>query len=116
MVESMTMNAEQPLDRLFERLRESLGELAPEPLLSGMKPVVEGFLAQFQLVPKREYDAHMATLSLQRVRSLQRLRGLQRPQESVRSSESIRASSCATVSSRRLRVAICASYSRFGTS
>ena len=38
-------------------------ELAPEPLLSGMKPVLEGFLAQFQLVPKREYDAHMATLS-----------------------------------------------------
>ncbi len=58
----MTMNAEQPLDSLFERLRETLGDLAPEPLLSGMKPVVEGFLAQFQLVPKREYDAHMTTL------------------------------------------------------
>jgi BMFP domain-containing protein YqiC len=58
----MTDTTTRPLDSLLSRLREALGELAPEPLLNRMKPVLEGFLAQFQLVPKREYDAHMAAL------------------------------------------------------
>ena len=52
-----------PLENLFARLRETLGELAPEPLLRRMQPVLEGFFEQFQLVPKREYDAHLASLS-----------------------------------------------------
>lgn len=59
----MTDTTTSPLDSLLSRLREALGELAPEPLLNRMKPVLEGFLAQFQLVPKREYDAHMAALT-----------------------------------------------------
>ena len=56
------MVTEQPLDTLLTRLREALGELTPEPLLQRMKPVVESFLSQFQLVPKHEYDAHMKAI------------------------------------------------------
>jgi len=58
----MSQTAQTPLDALFARLRETLGELAPESLMNRMQPVVEGFFEQFQLVPKREYEAHMATL------------------------------------------------------
>ena len=58
----MTDTTATPLEGLFSRLRDTLGELAPEPLLDRMKPVIEGFLTQFQLVPKREYEAHMAAL------------------------------------------------------
>lgn len=62
----MTERAQAPLhtqlESLFVQLRESLGDLAPEPQLSRMREVVEGFFEQFQLVPKREYDTHMATL------------------------------------------------------
>lgn len=53
---------QHPMETLFARLADTLGELAPEPLLARMRPVLEGFFEQFQLVPKREYDAHMATL------------------------------------------------------
>jgi BMFP domain-containing protein YqiC len=51
-----------PMDDLFERLRQTLGDLTPEPLLNRMKPVVEGFFESFQLVPQREFDAHLANL------------------------------------------------------
>jgi BMFP domain-containing protein YqiC len=51
-----------PLEALFARLREALGELAPEPLLERMRPVFEGFFDQFQLVPRREYDAKLENL------------------------------------------------------
>jgi BMFP domain-containing protein YqiC len=51
-----------PLEVLFARLRETLGDLTPEPLLNRMKPVVQGFLEQFQLVPQREFQAHLANL------------------------------------------------------
>ena len=51
-----------PLEGLLARLQETLGELTPEPLLNRMKPVLEGFFEQFQLVPKREYDAHLDKL------------------------------------------------------
>ena len=51
-----------PLEALFARLRETLGDLTPEPLLNRMKPVVQGFLEQFQLVPQREFQAHLANL------------------------------------------------------
>ena len=54
---------ENPLDALFNTLRSTLGELAPDPLLDRMQPVVERFLAEFQLVPKKEYDGHMAALA-----------------------------------------------------
>jgi len=58
-----TDSAPNTLEALFARLREALGELAPEALLNRMKPVLEGFFEQFQLVPKREYEAHMRTLA-----------------------------------------------------
>ena len=63
-----TMNdtAPNPLEALLANLRDTLGDLAPEPLLNRMKPALERFLEQFQLVPKREYDAHMAKLSRSR--------------------------------------------------
>ena len=51
-----------PLEALFARLRETLGDLTPEPLLNRMKPVVQGFLEQFQLVPQREFQAHLTNL------------------------------------------------------
>ena len=54
--------ASDPLEALFARLRETLGDLTPEPLLNRMKPVVQGFLEQFQLVPQREFQAHLANL------------------------------------------------------
>ena len=57
------MDTQQPVDTLFSRLGEALGELAPEPLLDRMKPVIERFLGQFQLVPKHEYDVHMSSLA-----------------------------------------------------
>ena len=61
----MNDTAQNPLEALLNRLRDTLGDMAPlsaEPLLNRMKPALEGFLEQFQLVPKREYEAHMATL------------------------------------------------------
>jgi polyhydroxyalkanoate synthesis regulator phasin len=51
-----------PLDELIARIRQTLGDLAPEPLLNRLKPVVEDFLGQFQLVPQREFQAHLEQL------------------------------------------------------
>jgi len=62
MDEAMDDKTQNPLDALLERLRITLGDLAPEPLLNRMQPVIENFLEQFQMVPKRDYDAHMAAL------------------------------------------------------
>ena len=59
---SAPIDGPNPLEALFKRLRETLGELAPDPLMSQMRPVVEGFFEQFQLVPKRDYDAHIGKL------------------------------------------------------
>ncbi len=59
----MNQTASNPLETLFARLRDALGELAPDPLLERMKPVLNSFFEQFQLVPRREYDAHLATLT-----------------------------------------------------
>jgi uncharacterized protein HemX len=60
---AMNDTAPNPLEALLANLRDTLGDLAPEPLLNRMKPALERFLEQFQLVPKREYDTHMAKLS-----------------------------------------------------
>jgi BMFP domain-containing protein YqiC len=57
-------NASQPLDTLLNRLREALGDHLPGgPLTDRLQPVLEGFMEQFQLVPRREYDAHLATIA-----------------------------------------------------
>ena len=58
----MNDRTRNPLDALLERLRSALGDLAPEPLLNRIQPVMENFLEQFQMVPKRDYEAHMAAL------------------------------------------------------
>lgn len=52
-----------PLEALFSRIRANLGDLAPEPQLDRLRPVLDGFFEQFQLVPRREYDTHLAALS-----------------------------------------------------
>lgn len=52
-----------PLEALFSRIRATLGDLAPEPLFDRLRPVLDGFFDQFQLVPRREYDTHLAALS-----------------------------------------------------
>ena len=56
------MSTETPEESLFARLRESMADLAPDAVLEQMRPVIERFTAQFELVPKRDYDAHLATL------------------------------------------------------
>ena len=58
----MSQTSSPPLDDLMKRLRDALGE-APASLLDGMRPVLDGFFQQFQLVPRREYDAQLASLS-----------------------------------------------------
>jgi polyhydroxyalkanoate synthesis regulator phasin len=55
-------SATNPLDELIDRIRQTLGELAPESLLNRLKPVFEDFLGQFQLVPQREFQAHLEHL------------------------------------------------------
>ena len=55
----MTQTSGTPLDTLFGRLRDSLGGLTPEPVFERMRPVLDSFFDQFQLVPRREYDAHL---------------------------------------------------------
>lgn len=59
----MNERTRDPLESLFERLRHTLGELTPEPLMNRLKEVLESFFEQFQLVPRREFDAHMAKLA-----------------------------------------------------
>ena len=58
----MSQTSSPPLDDLMKRLRDALGE-APASLLDGMRPVLDGFFQQFQLVPRREYDAQLASLT-----------------------------------------------------
>ena len=51
------------METVLERLREALADLAPEPLLERLRPAVEGVLEPFQLVPRRDYEAHLAKLA-----------------------------------------------------
>ncbi len=55
-------NSRPPLEELLSNLRQTLGALTPEPLLERMRPVLEGFFAQFELVPKRDFEAHLTQL------------------------------------------------------
>ncbi len=57
----MSQTTSPPLDALLNRLRAVAGE-APEALIDRMRPVLDGFFEQFQLVPRREYDAQLANL------------------------------------------------------
>jgi BMFP domain-containing protein YqiC len=62
-----------PVELLLGRLRQALGDLIGDPglasqdLTSRLTPAVESFLAQFELVPKREFE-HYAE-SLERLRA-----------------------------------------------
>jgi len=56
-------SSRQPLDDLLDALRSTLGGLTPEPLLSRMRPVLEGFFEQFQLVQKRDFETHLASVA-----------------------------------------------------
>jgi BMFP domain-containing protein YqiC len=58
----MSQTTREPLDALLNRLRTVAGE-APESLIDRMRPVLDGFFEQFQLVPRREYDAQLASLT-----------------------------------------------------
>ena len=59
----MNQRAQTPLDSLFAGLRDALGEISPENLKNRVRPVLDGFFEQFELVPRREYDAHLASLA-----------------------------------------------------
>ncbi len=58
----MAANPPPPLEELIDRLRQALGNLSPEPLAASVRPVLEGFFEQFELVPKRDFDAHLKQL------------------------------------------------------
>jgi len=53
----------QPLDALFTGLKDAFDDIAPDNLGNRLRPVLEGFFEQFQLVPRRDYDAHLAALA-----------------------------------------------------
>ncbi len=55
--------SQSPLETLFSGLRDALDDFPPEAAGNRIRPVLEGFFQQFQMVPKREYDAHMAALA-----------------------------------------------------
>jgi BMFP domain-containing protein YqiC len=56
----MSQTAASPLEALISRLRDSLGDRAPEERI---RPVLDGFFERFQLVPRHEYDTHLADLA-----------------------------------------------------
>jgi BMFP domain-containing protein YqiC len=58
----MSQTSSPPLEDLIHRLRGALGD-APASLIDGMRPVLDGFFQQFQLVPRREYDSQLASLA-----------------------------------------------------
>ena len=57
----MSQTTSPPLEDLINRLRSALGD-APASLFEGLRPVLDGFFQQFQLVPRSEYDAQLASL------------------------------------------------------
>jgi BMFP domain-containing protein YqiC len=57
----MSQTGSPPLEDLINRLRTAASE-APASLFESMRPVLDGFFEQFQLVPRREYDAQIAAL------------------------------------------------------
>lgn len=59
----MNQRAETPLDTLLAGLRDALGEISPENLRKRVRPVLDRFLDEFELVSRRDYDAHLATLA-----------------------------------------------------
>lgn len=58
-----TSSSRSPLEELLDVLRTTLGSLTPEPLLNRMRPVLEGYFERFQLVPQRDFQAHLANVA-----------------------------------------------------
>ena len=54
---------QSPADHLFAGLRDALEDLAPDRVDDRIRSVLDGFLKQFQLVPKHEYESHLAVLT-----------------------------------------------------
>ena len=70
-----------PLTRLLEHIRATFGDVLPKDALTALENTATSLFERFELVPKHEYEAHMAVLeSLQaQVASLeQRLETLER--------------------------------------
>ncbi|MEM8768172.1 MAG: hypothetical protein AAGE43_12050 [Pseudomonadota bacterium] len=61
-------SARTPLDMLLGRIQEALGgfgefsRMGPETLRDRLRPVLDGFSDQFELVSRREYEAHLKTM------------------------------------------------------
>ena len=64
----MNESTRTPLDLLLRRIQEALGGLGelgrvgPETLRERLRPVVEGFSDQFELVSRRDYEAHLRNM------------------------------------------------------
>lgn len=56
----MSQTTSPPLEDLISRLRSAASE-APASLFETMRPVLNRFFEQFQLVPRREYEAQLAS-------------------------------------------------------
>ena len=54
---------QSPVENLFAGLRDALEDFAPEQAEHRIRSVLDGFLEQFQLVPKHEYETQLAMLS-----------------------------------------------------
>ena len=57
-----------PVELLLQRIQEALGGLGelgrvgPETLRDRLRPVMEGFSDQFELVSRRDFEAHLKTM------------------------------------------------------
>ena len=52
-----------PLQRFLAQIRTTLGDTLPGDVLQTLETNARGLFAQFELVPKHEYEAHMDILA-----------------------------------------------------
>ncbi len=52
-----------PLQRFLEQIRTTLGDALPGDALQTLEASAKSVFAQFELVPKHEYEAHMDILA-----------------------------------------------------
>ncbi len=52
-----------PLQRFLEQVRMTLGDALPSDALQTLEANARSLFAQFELVPKHEYEAHMDILT-----------------------------------------------------
>ncbi len=64
----MNDSTRNPLDMLLGSIQDALsglgelGRVGPETLRDRLRPVMDGFSDQFELVSRREYEAHLKTM------------------------------------------------------